>query len=86
MFATRWFIVFMPLVLFWAGAWLRRQHHPVVWSSAAVLLAFSITVSLIGATDPFPRDGFDNYTVVEAAEQLLQPTPPAAVSPVVVGG
>ena len=29
MFGPRWFIVFLPLVLFWAGAWLRKRHHAV---------------------------------------------------------
>lgn len=88
MFATRWFVVFLPLVLFWAGAWLRRNHHPVVWSATAVLLLFSIGVSLVGATDPFPRNGFDRYTVVETAEQLLHPHAPAVAppSPMIAGG
>jgi hypothetical protein len=86
MFATRWFVVFLPLLLFWAGAWLRRSHHPVVWSSAAVLLVFSVTVSLIGATNPFPRAGFDRYTVVEAAENLVHPQTPDTMSPIVAGG
>lgn len=87
MFATRWFIVFLPLVLFWSGAWLRRKHHPVVWAATAVLLAFSIGVSLIGATDPFPRNGFDRYTAVETAQQLLHPqTPAAPINPVIAGG
>jgi hypothetical protein len=44
MFATRWFIVFVPLLVFWAGAWLRRNHHPVVWTGAAVMLSFSTRV------------------------------------------
>ena len=47
MFATRWFVVFLPLTLFWAGAWLRRPHRRSSWIAAAALLAFSITASLI---------------------------------------
>ena len=38
MYATNWCIVFLPLTLFWAGAWLRRSHGPVAWSAAGLLL------------------------------------------------
>ena len=84
MFATRWYIVFLPLTLFWAGAWLRRSHHPIVWTSAAVLLVFSTTVSLIGATNPYPKAGFDRYTAAEAVRYLLQPD--SSKPPVLAGG
>ena len=42
MFASQWFVVFLPMVVFWAGAWLRRRHGKIAWSVAAVLLAFSL--------------------------------------------
>ncbi len=74
MFAARWFVVFLPLLLFWSGAWLRRNHHPLAWGGAALLLLFSVTVSLLGATNPFPRDGYDRYTAAEALQELLRPT------------
>jgi len=64
MFASRWFIVFLPLLMFWIGAWLRRSHRPLTWTVAGVLLGFSVTVSLIGACNPYPRGGFDEYTPV----------------------
>jgi hypothetical protein len=70
MFATRWFIAFLPLVLFWSGVWLRRPHGQAAWIAACVLLAFSTIVSIIGATGPFPREGFDRYTVVGALHNL----------------
>ncbi len=73
MFATQWFVVFLPLVLFWAGVWLRRPHHQATWIAAAVLLIFSVSVSIIGATGPLPRDGFDRYSVVEALQNLRKP-------------
>ncbi len=38
------------MLLFWAGAWLRRPHRRSSWALAGVLLAFSVAVSLIGAT------------------------------------
>jgi hypothetical protein len=50
--ATRWFVVFSPLTLFWAGAWLRRKHRLPTWIFAALLLAFSTSVGLIGAASP----------------------------------
>jgi hypothetical protein len=82
MFATRWFIVFVPLVVFWAGAWLRRRHGKLAWTLAAVLLAFSLVASVVGATGPLPRNGFvaadgsDEYTVAGALQNLVSPPPP----------
>jgi len=73
MFATRWFVVFLPLTLFWAGAWLRRPHRQSSWIMAGVLLAFSVAASLIGATNPLPRGGFDRYTVAGALHNLVHP-------------
>jgi hypothetical protein len=83
-FANRWLIVFLPMLLFWAGAWLRRKHHPVVWTAVGVLLAFSVTVSLIGATDPLPRTGYDRYTVAGAVHNMLYP--PSPISPTALAG
>lgn len=73
MFANRWFVVFLPLILFWSGAWLRRSHRPAVWVMAAVLLSFSTLVALIGATDPQPRSGYDSYSAAGALENLIHP-------------
>jgi hypothetical protein len=75
MFGPRWFIVFLPLVLFWAGAWLRKRHHVVTWSVAGILLVFSVTVSVIGAAAPFVRAEPGQYTVVAALHKLANPTP-----------
>ncbi len=76
MFGSRWFIVFLPLTLFWAGAWLRRSHRPASWIVVAVFLAFSVTVSLLGATGPMPRGGFSHYTVAGSIRNLLTPPQP----------
>jgi 4-amino-4-deoxy-L-arabinose transferase-like glycosyltransferase len=65
-FGNQWLVLFLPMLFFWAGAWLRRPHHPAIWTTAAVLLIFSILVSLIGATDPMPRGGYDRYTPLAA--------------------
>lgn len=76
MFANQWFIVLSPLILFWAGAWLRRDHRVRSWTAASVLLIFSVAVSLVGATDPLPRSGYDHYTAATAARHLLSPAVP----------
>jgi hypothetical protein len=72
MFAIPWFVVFAPLMMFWIGAWLRKSHHPATWAVVGVMLAFSIAVSLLGATGPhFPADQ-DEYTALSAAKRLVQ--------------
>jgi hypothetical protein len=71
MYAARWFVVFMPLMLFWAGAWLRKQHRPMSWALAGLLLIFSLAVAVLGMTDPLPRQGYDGYTPAQALGQLL---------------
>jgi hypothetical protein len=75
MFATRWFVIFVPLVLFWCGAWLRREHSTLTWSIAGLVLGFSVMVTVVGATNPYPRQGFDRYTAVGALMQLIHETP-----------
>jgi energy-converting hydrogenase Eha subunit C len=70
MFGPRWFIVFLPLALFWAGAWLRKPHHVTTWAIAAVLLLFSMTVSILGAAAPFVRSAPGQYTVVAAIRKI----------------
>lgn len=72
MFATRWFVLFLPLLMFWSGAWLRRSHSRMSWALAGTLLAFSIFVAIIGMTDPYPREGYDRYTARQAVERLRQ--------------
>lgn len=75
-FASRWCLVFAPLLLFWCGAWLRRSHHPATWTVVGVLLAISTAVSLIGATNPLPPAGYGNrYTAVAAFKSLIHPNP-----------
>ena len=70
MYGPRWFVVFLPLLLFWAGAWLRKPHHKITWVVAGVLLAFSIAVSVIGAAAPYVRAGAGRYTVLAALHQI----------------
>ena len=88
MFGTRWFVAFLPLTVFWTGVWLRRRHRPASWALAGVLLAFSVAVSLLGATGPLPRDGFHTYTAAGAARNLAHGTQPreGAASPAVLAG
>jgi hypothetical protein len=84
MFATRWFILFVPLVFFWSGAWLKREHSTLIYVGLAVLLAFSTAVSIIGATDPYPRQGFDRYTAAGALMQLIDGGKSETSSPTIV--
>jgi len=86
MFANRWFVAFLPLVLFWLGAWLRLRHRVVTWVFGALLLIFSVGVSLVGATDPLPRGGYDRYTAREAMEHWMAPNKVRRVSPLVANG
>ncbi len=79
MFAVRWFVVFLPLMLFWAGAWVRRAHHPATWATAATLLVFSTVVSILGATDPMPKDGYDHYTPAAALTKLTAADSPQPI-------
>ena len=71
MFGPRWFVVFLPLTLFWSGAWLRRPHRATTWVVAALLLSFSIGVALVGATAPFVRAEPGQYTVAAAVRKLV---------------
>ncbi len=80
MFAVRWFIIFLPLIVFWAGAWLRRHHRPAIWGIAAAVLVFSIITSLIGAAAPFAPGKRGEYTVYSAAKWLLKGSPSAGYS------
>jgi hypothetical protein len=70
MYGPRWFVVFLPLLLFWAGAWLRKPHHKITWAVAGILLAFSIAVSVIGAAAPYVRADAGRYTVLAALRQI----------------
>jgi hypothetical protein len=73
MFANRWFVVFMPLMLFWSGAWLRRSHRRSSWIWAGSLFAFSAIVALVGAANPLPPEGYDGYSAAGAVVQLIRP-------------
>lgn len=76
MFANRWFVVFLPLTLFWSGAWLRRSHRPVSWALAGILLCLSTGIAIVGATDPLPRQGYDAYSAAGALRHLIHPPQP----------
>lgn len=73
MFGPRWFIVFLPLMLFWAGAFLRKSHGPITWAAVSLLLLFSMGVSIIGAAAPFVRSEPGQYTVLAAYKKMRHP-------------
>jgi hypothetical protein len=86
MFANRWFLVFLPMVLFWSGAWLRKSHRPSSWALVTVLLTFSTVTALVGATDPQPRQGYNDYTAKVALMELVStPQPPTHRTTIVSG-
>lgn len=70
MLGPRWFIVFLPLLTFWSGAWLRRRHHNLTWAAAGIVLIFSTVVSLIGAAAPFVKAAPGQYTVSAALQKM----------------
>jgi hypothetical protein len=70
MFGPRWFVVFLPLLVFWAGAWLRKPHGWAMWTVAGVLLVFSVSVSVVGACAPFVKATGGQYTVVAAVKKM----------------
>jgi hypothetical protein len=72
MYANRYYIPFSPLLLFWAGAWLRREHRPATWCAAGILIAVSGAVGLIGAINPCPPNGFNQYTPVAVIQGMLK--------------
>jgi hypothetical protein len=81
-FAARWFVVFTPLLLFWAGAWLRRPHRRWTWGAVTALLVFSTTVSIIGAAaGPVPPNGFNRYTAAAAWSRLVSPPSGSTLPP-----
>ncbi len=75
-FAQPQFSLFVPLSLFWIGAWLRKGHRPVSWVLAGLLLGVSLTLSVIGASDPMPRDGYGGYSAATALRQWINPALP----------
>lgn len=82
MFSVRWFVVFLPALLFWAGAWMRKPHHPAMWAGMGVLLGISVLISILGAAAPFPpasRPG--EYTVYTAMRYLIKGNPSNAEHP-----
>lgn len=70
MYCVRWYALFLPLIVFWSGALLRRRHHPALWSIALALAAFSIATSLLGAITPLSRTSHE-YGPMAAIRQLL---------------
>jgi len=75
-FATRWFIAFSPLLLFWCGAWLKARHTRSAWLAAGLAGGFSIAVALIGAARPQPPGGYTGYTAANALERIVHPGAP----------
>jgi len=65
-------LVVSPLLLFCAGAWLRRTHSSLVWTFAGIAAGVSVVITLIGATRPAPPGGYQHYTAAEAVEKAFK--------------
>jgi hypothetical protein len=72
-FAIRWLVPLLPLLMFWTGTWARRPHTQWGWIVTGVLLCWSLAVSLIGATNPVPAEGYDGFTAGQALMRLVHP-------------
>jgi MFS family permease len=87
MFANQWLVAVLPLLMLFAGPFLRRPHGGFTWTLAGLAIGFSVLTSLLGATRPLPPDGFAGYTAYESAKRLILPDRPGRVvdAPVVRG-
>jgi hypothetical protein len=74
------------MLVFWGGAWVRKGHHPVMWSAAALLLAFSVVTTLVGATAPFVQARDGEHTGYAAAKRLLEGAAFRSAEVVATGG
>lgn len=71
-FASPPSLIFSPLLLFWAGAWLRREHRAVSYTLAGALLVYSMLVGVVGANDPMPKQGYDRFSAAQALRKVVQ--------------
>ena len=76
-YGTPWFVASAPVLLLWAGVWLKRHHRAQSWVTAGCVLAFSVIVSIVGMTDPAPRKGYRGYSFAEATMRILAPSAPS---------
>jgi len=70
-FAAPRLIVLVPVLMIWAGSWIRRPHSAAVWTAASVAMVVSVAISILGITAPAPPGGYAHYTAAEAAERLI---------------
>lgn len=70
-YGAPWLTSTTPLLMLWAGAWLKHRHRPQSWVMAAIVLVFSVVVGLVGMSDPTPRGGYRGYSFVQAASRLI---------------
>jgi hypothetical protein len=72
-YGAPWFVATAPVVLLWAGVWLKRSHRTQSWVTASCVLAFSVVVSIVGMVDPAPRNGYRGYSFAEASMMIMHP-------------
>jgi hypothetical protein len=66
MFGVEWFVAFIPLLLFWTGAVIRRELSGWQRWAIAGLTAIGIVFSVAGARNPLPERAYQSYTAFEA--------------------
>lgn len=74
-YGAPWAVSLTPLLMLWAGVWLKRSHRAQSWVLAGVALAFSTAVSLVGMSNPMPSHGYASYSFSQAAVRLFHPPP-----------
>lgn len=75
-----------PLLLFWAGVFLRNSwvgsRVPQLAIGGWLLAVLSLAIGVIGSLHPYPRGGFSTYPPAQILrEQLLDPRRPASPAP-----
>jgi len=78
-YGTPWFVCASPMLMMWAGAWLKHTHRTQSWIMVASVFAISAAVGLVGMSDPMPREGYSGYSLLGKSKPtdagpLKQPT------------
>jgi hypothetical protein len=69
-YGPAWVAPLLPLVMLWAGAWLRPHHRRQSWVLASTVLGVSLISVAIGMLDVPPARGYRGYSLAEAAIRL----------------
>lgn len=76
-YGAPWFVAVAPVLMLWAGAWLKRPHRTQSWIMVGIILSVSLITASIGMSNPMPRYGYTGYSLGQATMRLLRTNPPA---------